>query len=296
MKRLLTTAVALLTTLAAATWAAADASSRAGAVAPSAARPCGIARKPPVVYRHVVWIVMENHSYPSVVGSPDAPYLQSLASRCGVATNFSAETHPSLPNYVAMTSGSTQGVSDDDGPSSHPLAVPSIFSQLGSGWRVLADSMPENCATSDDGQYAVKHNPAAYYTNIRAACGRQDVPLGSVPDLTARFTFVVPNLCHDMHSCPTRDGDTWLAGFLPKVFNSRTYRAGATAVFITWDEGEGDNHIATLVASPYTPRGLKVGTAFNHYSLLRTTEDLLGIRSHLGGAAGAPSMRRAFHL
>jgi phosphatidylinositol-3-phosphatase len=264
--------------------------------APSSVRPCGTSRTPPLHYRHVVWILMENTSYVQVVRSPDAPYLTSIARRCGVAANYSAESHPSLPNYIALTSGSTQGITDDDDPSAHPLAVPSIFSQLGGRWRVLAESMPSNCAASSAHLYAVRHNPAVYYTNIHTHCERQDIPLAAVPDISARFTFVVPNLCHDMHDCSTRTGDSWLAVFLPKILNTAAYRSGTTAVFVTWDEGSGDNHVATLVIAPSVPRGIDPTQSFSHYSLLRTTEDLLGIRAHLAGAATAAGMRSAFHL
>jgi hypothetical protein len=244
----------------------------------------------------VIWIVMENRSYSAVIGSADAPYLNKLARRCGLAAQYSAISHPSLPNYVAMTSGSTQGISDDEGPSAHPLAVPSIFSQLGRHWRALAESMPSNCALSDGSGYAVRHNPAVYYTNVRARCARQDTRLAARPNLSARFTFVTPNLCHDMHDCSTKAGDSWLAGFVPKILGSRDYRKGRTAVFVTWDEGSGDNHVATLVLSRYTRPGTVSTKPFSHYSLLRTTEALLGVRAKLGQAASAPDMRGAFHL
>src|SRR5213079_1440463 len=108
-----------------------------------------------------------------IIGSSAAPYLNKLASQCGLATAYKAISHPSLPNYIAMTSGSTQGITDDSGPSAHPLDVPSIFSQLGSDWRALEESMPSNCSLKNSGQYAVRHNPAAYYTNIRTACQTQ---------------------------------------------------------------------------------------------------------------------------
>jgi phosphatidylinositol-3-phosphatase len=120
--------------------------------------------------------------------------------------------------------------------------------------------------------------------------------LSSRPNLTARFTFITPNLCHDMHDCSTASGDTWLAGFVPKILRSRVYRAGSAAVFITWDEGSGDNHVATLVLSRYTRPGTISHKAFSHYSLLRTTEALLGIRAKLGQAATAADMRRSFRL
>jgi len=264
-----------------------------------ASSPCGTALTPPTTYDHVVWVVMENHSYSEVIGSSSAPYINQLAGQCGSATNFFAESHPSLPNYIAMTSGSTQGITDDNGPSSHPLSVPSIFSQLGSGgWRSLEESMPSNCDLSDSGEYAVRHNPAVYYTNIRTDCASYDVPLGSTPDLSARFTFVTPNLCDDMHDCSVQSGDTWLSGFLPKVFASAQYQAGRTAVFLTWDEDDSGsgNHIATLAIAPSVAAGTTSSTTFNHYSMLRTTEELLGLGSFIGNAATATSMRSAFNL
>jgi phosphatidylinositol-3-phosphatase len=244
--------------------------------------------------QHVIWIVFENKGYDSIVGSPNAPYINSLAQQCGLATNFFAVAHPSLPNYIAMTSGSTQGITDDADPASHPLSVPSIFSQLGSDWKSLQESMPSNCSMTNSGDYAVRHNPPAYYTNVN--CADQDVPLGPTPDLSARFTYVTPNLCNDMHDCSVGTGDTWLAGFMPKVLASPEYQAGGTAVFITWDEsGGGSNHVATLVVSPYTTPGTEAATLYDHYSLLRTTEELLGLET-LGNASTAPSMRGAFNL
>jgi hypothetical protein len=249
---------------------------------------------------------MENKAFDQI-GAASAPYINSLVTRCALATNFFAESHPSLPNYVAMTSGSTQGISDDSGPSSHPLNVPSIFSQLGSDWRALNESMPSNCARSDSGLYAVRHNPAVYYTNIGGQCAAQDVPLADPPDLSARFTFITPNECSDMHSCPStgsnasaqiKTGDDWLAQWMPKILDSPQYHAGNTAVFLTWDEDDygGNNHIATVVIAPSTPPGLKVTTRYDHYAMLRTTEDMLGLSTTVGAATTAASMRGDFHL
>lgn len=266
--------------------------------APAAAGPCGTAATPPSGYDHVVWVVMENHSYSEVIGSGSAPYENQLASQCGSASRFFAESHPSLPNYIAMTSGSTQGITDDNGPSSHPLNVPSIFSQTNGNWRSLEESMPSNCYLSNSGQYAVRHNPAAYYTNIRTECASLDVPLAATPDVSAKFTFVTPNLCNDTHDCSVQTGDTWLSSFLPKVFSSAEYQAGRTAVFLTWDEDDSSmsNQIPTLVIAPSVVPGTSSTTTFNHYSMLRTTEELLGLGSFIGNAATATSMRSAFNL
>jgi hypothetical protein len=262
------------------------------------AGPCGTAATPPATYDHVVWIVMENHSYSEVVGSSNAPYETQLASQCGSASKFFAETHPSLPNYIAMTSGSPQGITDDSDPSAHPLNVPSIFSLTAGGWRSLEESMPNNCQLTNSGTYAVRHNPAAYYTNIRTECGSLDVPLGSTPDLSARFTFITPNLCNDTHDCSVSTGDTWLSGLLPKVFASAQYQAGRTAVFLTWDEDDSSmsNQIPTLVMAPSVVPGTRPTTTFNHYSMLRATEEMLGLSPLLGNAASATSLRSAFNL
>jgi phosphatidylinositol-3-phosphatase len=273
--------------------------------------PCGWRPTPPARWRHVIWIWMENESYNQVIGAASASYLTQLAHACGIATNYAAVSHPSLPNYIAATSGSTWGIADDDGPSAHPLAGPSIFSQVsaaGLSWRSYEESMPSNCALSSAGLYAVKHNPAAYYTGIRAQCGRWDVPMGTVSSGSfasalgggrlPSFAFVTPNLCDDMHDCPVGTGDAWLRRWLPAITASASYRSGATVVFITFDEGTGGNHVATLVVAPSTPSGTQSRTAFDHYSLLKTTEELLGIRvllAHAGDRA-TRDLRSAFHL
>jgi hypothetical protein len=260
--------------------------------------PCGTAATPPSAYDHVVWVVMENHSYAEVIGNAAAPYETHLAAQCGSAARMFAEAHPSLPNYIAMTSGATHGITDDNAPSSHRLSVASIFSLTAGGWRSLEESMPGTCLHTNSGRYAVRHNPAAYYTNIRTGCASLDVALGARPHLSARFTFVTPNLCNDTHDCSVQTGDSWLHGFLAKVFASSEYQAGRTAVFVTWDEDDSSmsNQIPTLVAAPSVPAGTAPVTRFNHYGLLRTTEELLGLTPLLGNAATATSMRSAFNL
>jgi hypothetical protein len=270
-------------------------------------QPCGGGIAAPATWDHVVWIVFENKSYEQIIGSPHAPYLNGVAAECGLATDYHGVAHPSLPNYIAMTSGSTQGITDDRGPALHPLSAPSIFSQLGSGgWRALQESMPSNCLPANSGLYAARHNPPTYYVDVAADCALADVPLGSTPDLSARFTFITPNLCHDMHSSPCTTsateevaaGDAWLAQFLPTILTTAQYRAGSTAVFVTWDEDDftAVQHVPTLVVAPQVAPGTAVATTFDHYSLLRTTEEMLGLDTYLGQAAPATSMRGGFGL
>ena len=259
-------------------------------------------------FHHIIWIWMENESYGSVIGSPDSPYVTSLARTCGLATNYQGISHPSLPNYLAATGGSTFGVADDGDPSQHLIQAASIYSQVeaaGLTWRAYDESMPTNCDTQGSGLYAPRHNPAVYYVPLRSACQRSDIPMGSattgalVNDLQSgalpSFSFITPNLCHDGHDCSVKESDTWLSTMLPVIFSSATYRAGQTAVFVTWDEGVGDNHVPMIVAAPVVRSGTTSETSFDHYSLLRTTEDLLGLPP-LGHAADAPSMAAAFGL
>jgi phospholipase C len=114
---------------------------------------------------------------------------------------------------------------------------------------------------------------------------------GNLPN----FSFVTPNLCDDAHSCPVASGDRWLAQFVPTILASPSYQAGAVAVFLTYDEGTSDNHVPTIVIAPTVPTSTVSHTAFSHYSLLLTTEQLLGLPA-LGSAAAAASMRADFHL
>jgi phosphatidylinositol-3-phosphatase len=241
--------------------------------------------------QHVVWILMENKDYSSVVGPGPAPYINGLARRYGLATNYSAISHPSLPNYIALTSGSDQGISDDSDPSSHRLNVSSIFSQLpGGASRSLEQGMPSHCAKGDSGDYAVRHDPETYYTNLGQECSRYDVPFGAKPDLSARFTFVTPNLINDMHDGSIGDGDRFLRSYVPALMATPEYRSRNTVIFITWDENEGGggNQVPCIVISPFT-HGVRDGTHYTHYSLLRTTEALLGLPP-LGNARSASSM------
>ncbi|MGH3497334.1 MAG: alkaline phosphatase family protein [Nocardioidaceae bacterium] len=248
---------------------------------------------PPPQWLHVVVVVMENHGYSQVIGH--SPYVDALATACGLATSYHGVSYPSLPNYLAMTGGSTFGVRDDGSPSVHPINAPSIFGQVDS--RSLEEGMRGNCSSSGGNLYAVKHNPQAYYTPIHNQCLQRNVPLGSSPDLSAAYTFITPNLCHDTHNCPLSAGDSFLSGFVPALMRTPQYQAGNTAIFVTWDTDnrhEG-NHVATLVVAPSVRPGTKDATAYNHYSLLKTVEQMLGV-PELGAAAGATSMRGGMHL
>lgn len=262
----------------------------------NSATPCGRISTAPT-WDHVVWVMLENHGPASVAAK--APYLTSLASSCGSATNMWARTHPSLPNYIALTSGSRQGITDNELPAVHPLSVPSIFSQLGSDWKTLAQTMPSNCYKQNSGSYVARHNPATYYTNLGGTCESQNIPMGQTPDLSAKFTLVVPDNYSNGHDAGIEVADSWMKGYLPKILDSPQYRAGRTAVFVFFDEGEGksdvESQINLFVLSPSTPKKARDSTRLTHYSTLRATQEMLGL-GLLGGAGTATDMRAGFNL
>jgi hypothetical protein len=271
--------------------------------------PCGVSGADrPARYDHVVWIWLENHTDQQVIGNPATPYTSAVAAQCATATRYSSVGSPSLPNYIGATSGDTHGITDDAGPPAHPIDSDNIFRQVRASGRVersYVESMPANCATAPSGRYAVKHNPAAYYTGAddRKACMSDDVALGSTEsgalatairlDTLPAFSFITPDLCNDTHDCSVGTGDAWLATWLPMLLDSAAYRGGRTAIFIVWDE---PTPMPFIMIAPTVPRGTTVDAPIDHYSLLRTTQELLGLSPLLGRAATAPSFRDAFNL
>jgi len=228
---------------------------------------------------------MENRSYDQAIAGR---YSAQLAAQYGVATNYHGVSHPSLPNYLAMTSGSTWGVADDG---FHNLPAGGLGAQLtaaGIDWRAYMEGMTNGCFRNGNG-YALKHNPFAYYGST---CPPQVVPLsqfahdlaGSVP----RFVWITPNLCHDGHDCSTAAADSWLAQTVPAILATPAWQDNGV-LFITWDEGEDSaNSVLTLVIHQ-DPRNHTSARAYDHYSLLASIEDRLGLR-RLGSAAQAVAM------
>jgi hypothetical protein len=286
--------------------------------APSLSHPCGTEAKPGT-YKHVIWIWMENKSYGSIIGSSQSPYVNTLSKDCGLATNYHNVTHPSLPNYIAATSGLaysglSQFLPDCSPSSSCDTSARSIFGQ-GESWKSYEESMPSACDHSNSGNYAVRHNPAVYYTALHSCSSNDESYSHLASDLSHNrlpaFSLITPNLIDDSHNGTVTQGDTWLSHNLPTILNSSEYKGGSTVIFITWDEGENGGYVSgercanntsdisckipILVISPSTKVGGRSGTLFNHYSLLGTAEQLLHL-SKLGQAASFPTMVSAFNL
>jgi hypothetical protein len=224
----------------------------------------------------VVLILMENHSYSQIAGTASAPYLNRFAHRGTLFTNMSAVSHPSLPNYLAITSGSTLGCTSDACPP-RSFRAANLFHQLrvtGRTWESWEESMPGRCVLQNASPYAVRHSPAAYYRDLfPSGCPRNDDPYPrTLPRRLPDLTFVTPNLCHDMHDCSVGTGDTWLRNHVPPLL------ALGAIVVITFDEGEGSNHIFCAARGPGIGHGVRRTAAFTHYGLLGGIERHFGLR------------------
>jgi phospholipase C len=247
---------------------------------------------------HVVMIVMENREFGDVIGNGDAPYINRLAQRYGLATASYGIRHPSLPDYLALTSGSTHGIDSDC--TDCQVSGRSIVDQLaGAGltWKAYMEDLPRPCFRgAGAGGYAKKHDPFMYYDAIAADSSRcrRVVPLGRLSQDLRRgrlptYAFVSPNLCNDMHDCSVQAGDHYLANLVPTLLRG----VGPQGyVVLTWDEGTSDRgccrgsqggRIPTIVAGRLVRRGARARHPVDHYGALRTVEDTLGLR-HLGGA------------
>jgi hypothetical protein len=247
---------------------------------------------------HVMVIVEENHGYDEVIGNSQLPFINSLARQYGSAANWFDLSHPSLPNYLGLMSGSTWGSNSDSTPQDATYAGPSFVDELargGIGWRAYIEDMPRACDLSDQfgpGHYDVNHVPFLYFDSIRgdpARCG-QVVPYGALStDLSSGrappFMWVSPNLIHDMHDGTNAQADGWLGGLLQEVMGSPWWSQGGVVV-LTWDESESGEQIATIVVSARL-RHATLTNRGDHYGTLRGLEELYGVG--LLGASASPS-------
>ena len=270
----------------------------------ASAGPSAATTDAPSAWRHVYLIVMENHGYDAIVGSAKAPFENRLIARYGLVTGLHATTHPSEPNYIALTSGGVHGVSSDG---VYDLDVPNLLDQVeasGRTWRVYAQGYPGSCftgalapATVDGpgkaGEYVRKHNPAISYTSISGNPSRctRITGLAGFDPAAADLELIVPNEVNDMHSSSVAAGDAFLASFVPLITDSPAF--DGSILIITWDEGTSDagggGHVATIVAGPGIAPGSRFGGPTSHYSILRSIETAWGLPL-LGAAATASAL------
>jgi hypothetical protein len=257
-------------------------------------------------FAHIFVILMENEEATAIIGNSAAPYINSLANQYGLASNDTAVRHPSEPNYLALWSGSTKGVTDDGVYNfSTGTTLADQIEAAGRTWHVAAQNVPLGCyagATASNGPdgtgtYARKHEPAISWTSVSGNPTRcANITDFSHFDPTAgSFWFIVPNLCNDMHDCSIATGDTFLKGFMPKILTSTAF--ANSVVFLTWDEGAtatgGGGVVATIVISPFGKPAFVSSTSHSHYSLLHTIENAWGMPC-LVNACSANDLREFF--
>ena len=244
----------------------------------------------PPAFAHVVVVIMENHSEDQIIGNANAPYINSLIAHGGVGfSDAHGVTHPSQPNYIALFSGSAQGVTDDSCPQEF-TDIDNLGSQLiaaGFSFVGYSENMPSagftGCDEGGSKLYRRKHNPWVDFNNVPDASNQ---PFSSFPADFATLpdvAIVVPNMCNDMHDCSVNTGDTWMQD------NMDAYVQWATThdslLILTWDEDDFtvDNHIPLIFAGADLVPDTYAETV-DHYSILRMLEDMYGL-TPLGGAA-----------
>jgi phosphatidylinositol-3-phosphatase len=246
-------------------------------------------------------IMEENKGYGPTLGTcSDDPYFCSLASTYASYTDWHGVTHPSLPNYLAIDSGSTQGMTTDCttcGPFSG-ADLGGQLSAIGVPWTAYMESMPSACYTGDSsGAYAKKHNPFVYFSDVlNNGCANHDVPYpgsaGLVSDLDSgsapSFVWITPNLNDDMHDGTVPQGDAWLNGNLGPVLTSAWFTNFNATVIVMMDEGDSGttNQIPMVVISSTAKGQGQIATYGNHYGTLGAIEQAYGL-SLLGAAGNA---------
>ena len=277
----------------------------------------GATTAPAVSY--VVYIMLENRNYADVIGSSSAPYINQLASNYGLATNYhNVSPYGSLPNYLGAISGSTYDTSWSRCNSPPPtcsgwpaggVTAPTIVDRLeaaGMSWKAYMEDMPSNCYSNNSGSYMAIHNPFIYFSHIinsPAECARV-VPAGAsdsvlLSDLSStstapNFMWLTPNNCNDMWGCSTSTGDTYLSNLIPQIMNSQVFKTQRAGIFITWDEGTTSGHIPGIWAGPAVKPSYASGVTYNHYSVLKTLENLWNMPSLTTNDAGASAMTEFF--
>lgn len=240
---------------------------------------------PARLFDRIFIVVLENTWFSRAVG---APFLQSLASRGALFTNYYAVTHPSYPNYLAMIAGSTLGVQDNSERDFDATSLVDLLESAGVSWKVYAENLPSPCflgARSPDGLYVRKHEPYISFRNIQGSperCARivnaDQLPSDLAEDALPQYSLYVPNVHHDGHDASIGEADAWLRTFLtPLLQDPRFMRR--TLLVVTFDEDSGfwTNRIYTAFIGDMVQPGITNESRYNHYSLLRMIEDNFGV-------------------
>jgi hypothetical protein len=239
---------------------------------------------------HVVIVIEENHSYDSIIGNSNAPYINSLADQGASFTSSFAIEHPSQPNYIDIFSGSNQGVTDDSCP--HSFSKGNLAKRLlnnGFTFKGYAEDLPSVGSTvCNSGDYARKHAPWVNFTNVPSNLSK---PFSYFPTSYSNLptvSFVIPNLQHDMHDGTVGQADNWLENNLDGY--AQWAKTHNSLLILTWDEDDHseNNQIPTIFVGEMVQPG-NYGQHIDHFDVLRTIEDMYGL-SYLGQSANGTSI------
>jgi hypothetical protein len=263
-----------------------------------------------VRFGHVFIVVEENANYSDVVASASMPYLNTLANQYGLATNYFANAHPSIPNYFELTTGQTLTFIDASTPQLFPVSADNVVRELlaaGKTWKSYAEALPSVGYTGGDtGLYAVRHNPLAYFTDVQDHPNQAQnlVPFTQLAaDLNTanlpEYSFIVPNLCNDAHDCPLATADSWLKTNIDPLIKSPRFQTDGLLI-ILFDEADtldltgGGGHVTAVIVSPLAKRSYKSIAFYQHQSVLRLALEGLGVTKLPADAATAPVMWEFF--
>lgn len=251
---------------------------------------------------HVVVVVEENHSYSSVIGSSAMPYLNSLAKQYALLTNYYANTHPSIGNYMEMTTGQIITNNDSYSKTVNADNVVRELLLVGKTWKSYAEGLPRVGYTGGDtGYYMKHHNPLAYFTDVVNSSVEKnhlvpftqfskDLANGTLP----AFSFVAPNSIHDGHSASLQSADAWLKSNIAPLLNNTQFKKDGILIIVfdeayDSDKSHGGGHVAAVVVGPGVKRGYRSTKFFQHQSTLKTVLNAVRATPDPGAAPSAPA-------
>jgi len=258
-------------------------------------------------FREVILVVEENHSYSEVIGSSSMPYFNSLASQYGLATQYFANAHPSLPNYLVLTTGLTETFDDNFiGTISDDNVVQELV-KAGKTWKAYAESLPSaGYVGADTGLYVQHHNPFTYLSDVQndSSQAANIVPFAQfATDLAnnalPQYSFVVPNIMDDAHTGTLPQADSWLQSNIAPLIASPAFQSSGLLI-MTFDEGDqtdmahGGGQVATLIISSNAKKAFQSTSLYQHQSVLRLILAGSGVNNFPGMAATAPDMTEFF--
>jgi phosphatidylinositol-3-phosphatase len=252
---------------------------------------------------HVFIVMEENHSYSSVIGSADMPYLNGLAAADAYAKNYYADTHPSIGNYFMLTAGKV--ITNDDGFSG-TVTDDNVVRHLikaGKTWKEYSEDLPAPGYTGGDtGGYSQHHNPLSYFSDVQndSAQAQNLVPFSQFStDLQnhalPNYAFIVPNDADNAHDGTLADADRWLRNNIDPLIHSSDFNTpGGGLLVVTFDESAGSDtangggHVTWVLVGPDVKKGYVSTTFYQHESTLRLMSKLIGLVDFPGAAASAP--------